>query len=114
MILGFMFILWAGHIYIIGLVFLLNVGIFKEILGLKRNYEKEVNVKYSPWINWYFFAIATYFCYGKLLSSKLSEYALKSNILSFIMNYHNITTFMLWIAGFLMFTISLKKGYYRY
>ncbi|CAD8076480.1 unnamed protein product [Paramecium primaurelia] len=114
MILGFMGVLWAGHIYIIGLVLLVNIGIFKEILGLKRNYEKELNVKYSSLINWYFFGIATFFCYGKLFQSKLSEYAFKMNMLSFILNYHNIITFMLWVAGFLIFTLSLKKGYYRY
>jgi phosphatidate cytidylyltransferase len=114
MILGFMAVLWAGHIYIIGLVLLTNIGIFKEIVGLKRNYEKEINVRYSPLINWYFFAIATFFCYGKLFQSKLQEYAFKHHMLSFVLKYHNIITFMLWVAGFLVFTLSLKKGYYRY
>lgn len=85
MILGFIGVLWAGHIYIIGLVLLINIGIFKEILGLKRNYEKELNVRYSPIINWYFFAIATFFCYGKLFSSKLSEYAFRHHILSILL-----------------------------
>lgn len=55
-----------------------------------------------------------FFCYGKLLSSKLGSFVFKQQWLQHILEFHNILSFMLWVGGFLLFTLSLKKGYYRY
>ena len=32
----------------------------------------------------------------------------------FLINYQNFIAFLLWILGFLLFVLSLKKGFYRY
>mmetsp|Transcript_9884 Transcript_9884/g.8423 ORF Transcript_9884/g.8423 Transcript_9884/m.8423 type:complete len:139 (-) Transcript_9884:634-1050(-) len=31
-----------------------------------------------------------------------------------MVQYHNLITFALWLAGFLSFVLTLKKGFYRY
>ena len=31
-----------------------------------------------------------------------------------MINYHNFISFLLWILGFLLFVMALKKGFYRY
>lgn len=114
MILGFIFIIWLGHFYLSILILLVNLGIFKEITNLKRNYEKEVKVPYFSLMSWYFFFTFIFFCYGKLFSSKITNFVHSSEIFSNLLEYHNILSFMLWTIGFLIFTLSLKKGYYRY
>lgn len=38
---GFIGIIAAGHAYCVIIVFLLTLGIFKEITSLKRHYDKE-------------------------------------------------------------------------
>jgi phosphatidate cytidylyltransferase len=96
------------------LVFVLNIAIFKEILSLKRNYEKEIKIPLFHLLNWYFFAVAVFYFYGKILSSKLTRYVLSNWIVQFVVSYMNIMAFMLWIVGFLLFVLSLKQGYYRY
>ncbi len=41
-------------------------GIFKEIISLKRNINKEVRIPWFFVINWYFFFVGNYFFYGLL------------------------------------------------
>lgn len=64
-ILGFILILLAGHTYCLLLVLAINIMIFKEIITLKQNSQRESKLPYSSLINWYFFGVtelvATYF-----------------------------------------------------
>ena len=55
MVLGFIAIIAAGHFYCCLLVLLINVCIFKEIISLKRNQQREAKLPYFFIINWYFF-----------------------------------------------------------
>eukprot|EP01016_Furgasonia_blochmanni_P034153 TRINITY_DN3650_c0_g1_i1.p1 TRINITY_DN3650_c0_g1~~TRINITY_DN3650_c0_g1_i1.p1 ORF type:complete len:395 (+),score=77.09 TRINITY_DN3650_c0_g1_i1:399-1583(+) len=114
LLVGFIAILWAGHIYCVLIVFLLTLGIFKEILSLKKNKEKDGQVPFSSTLNWYFFGVAVFFFFGKMLSSKLTRFVLENVIVYRIVSYHSLICFMLYIGGFLLFVLSLKKGYYRY
>jgi phosphatidate cytidylyltransferase len=114
MLIGYITIINAGHFYVAALVFLLNIAIFKEILSLKRNYDREIKIPLFYLLNWYFFAVAIFYFYGKLFSSKLTRYVLSNWQVSFVINYLNIISFMLWIVGFLGFVLSLRQGYYRY
>jgi len=110
MLLGFILVIAAGHFYVALIVLLLNIGIFKEIISLKRNYEKENKIPLFSFINWYFFTVGVFFFYGKLFSSKLSRVVWDpaNQFGYFIVSYHNILSFMLWIVGFLIFVLSLK------
>lgn len=74
MLLGYITIINAGHFYVASLVFLINIAIFKEILSLKRNYDKEIKIPLFYLLNWYFFAVAVFYFYGKLFSSKLTRF----------------------------------------
>ena len=76
MLVAYIAIVNAGHFYVSWLVFFLNVGICREIFALKRNYEKENKIPLFYLINWYFFAVAIFFFYGKLFSSKLTKFIL--------------------------------------
>jgi len=114
MLLVFVAIILAGHFYCAVLIFLMNIGMVKEILSLKRNKEKENHVPFSLFLNWYFFAVATFFFYGRVFGNKLTKFVLTNRALHFLVAYHGIISFMLWIFGFLIFVLTLKKGYYRY
>lgn len=56
MVLGFILILAAGHFYCALLVILINICIFKELISLKMNQQREAKLPFSYLINWYFFA----------------------------------------------------------
>jgi len=114
MLLAFIAIIAAGHIYCAILIFFMNLGMVKEIMSLKRNRERESEVSFSMKLNWYFFAVAVFYFYGKLFTSVLAHVTLTNPIIAIVVKYHDFISFALWVTGFLMFTLSLKKGYYRY
>jgi phosphatidate cytidylyltransferase len=66
MMLGFIFLITTGHFYLSWFVLLMNILIFREILALKRNLEKEIKIPWFYLLNWYFFAVAVFFFYGKI------------------------------------------------
>ena len=65
---GFVLFLSAGHFYCCLLVLLINICIFKEIISLKRNSQRESKLPYFYIINWYFFG-ATEFLVGFMFIS---------------------------------------------
>eukprot|EP00294_Goniomonas_avonlea_P008606 CAMPEP_0114553998 /NCGR_PEP_ID=MMETSP0114-20121206/7972_1 /TAXON_ID=31324 /ORGANISM="Goniomonas sp, Strain m" /LENGTH=437 /DNA_ID=CAMNT_0001739009 /DNA_START=45 /DNA_END=1358 /DNA_ORIENTATION=+ len=114
MMFGFIFIVMLGHFYVIGLVFFLNVMIFKEILELKRRREKEHNLKYFRVINWSFFLVTCYYLYGRWLSSRLQTVSMSYPWIEMFTNYHAFKSFLAYCLGFLAFVASLQKHFYRY
>jgi len=114
MLLAFIAIILAGHFYCSVFVLILSVGMVKEILSLKRDYEKDLQTPFSQTVTWYWCVVAIIFFYGKLFSNKLPAYTLSNIGIYNVVLSHNFICFALWIIGFLMFTISLKKGYYKY
>ena len=109
-----MAIIYAGHFYCGIMPVLVSAAAFKEILELKRNKEKEMQLPLSRFICWYFFVVALFYFFIPQMTSKLPKFALRSQLPSLIMRYHNFTSFMLWIIGFLIFVLTLKNGFYRY
>lgn len=55
MVLGFILIISAGHFYCSLLVILINICIFKELISLKTNQEREAKIPFFHLISWYFF-----------------------------------------------------------
>jgi len=82
MLLAFIAIIAAGHIYCAVLIFFMNLGMVKEILSLKRNREKETEVSFSMKLNWYFFAVAVFYFYGKLFTNVLAHVTLTNRAIS--------------------------------
>jgi len=114
MLLAFITIILAGHFYCSVFVLILSVGMVKEILALKRDSEKDAHVPFSQTVTWYWCTVAIIFFYGKLFSNKLAAYTLSNIGIYNVVLSHNFICFVLWIIGFLMFTLSLKKGFYKY
>jgi hypothetical protein len=72
-------------------------------MSLKRDYDKELKIPWFLSINWYFFCIGVYYFYGLFFTQKLLN---NENIL---MKYHKFISILLWLFGFLLFVVSLKK-----
>lgn len=68
----------------------------------------------TKYINWYWFAIANYFCFGMLISKKFPILGFRYPIIGKMLLYHNFICFCLLIVGFLTFVLSLKQGYLKY
>ena len=86
MLAGFLAFILAGHIYCSFLIYLLTIGMVREIVNLKRNREKD-NKVFSMTLCWYFFFVATYYFYGQMLSNKLTKFVLRYQALRVIFHH---------------------------
>lgn len=114
MLVGFATVFSMGHLYAGILVLFLIFGMFREVVQIKRRYEKENEIPITPFLNWYLFGVTVYYFVGKLLLVKMPAVVLKHPTLMDVLKYHNFITFILLIAAFLMFVLSLQKGYMKY
>jgi len=114
MFIGFLFCIASGQIYVMSLVVAIKMGMFKEILSLKRNREKDKRIPWFRVLNWYFFAVCIYFVYGRILVHHIQVVHLEHDYVGFITDHHLLKSFGLWIIGFCTFILSLEKGTYKY
>ena len=113
MLIGFSAFIFLGNFYCAVLVLLVIMAIYKELLDLSRYKDRNNEVKNYYLVSWYFFFLCIYYFYIKLLMDKLI-YLNKFKSLNFILKYHNLVCFMLYMIGFFLFINSLTKGYYKY
>jgi len=109
---AFMLINLMGHFYCALFVYFIQIGIFREIISLKRNYIRERPVKVTVYILWYVFLTSTAFIFFWYFSDKL--YFTYSPTIQYILRYKTSIFFSLYTLGFLGFVLSLKMGYIRY
>jgi len=104
----------CGHVWVLMLVVCIKVGMFKEILGLKRDREKDKRLPMFRLLNWYFFFICIYFVYGKILQQHIQVVHLATPAVGYITNQHSFKAFIAWTIGFCTFILLLEKGAYKY
>jgi hypothetical protein len=113
MLIGFMGVISLGNFYCGILVLLVIMAIYKELLDLSRYKDRNNEVKNYYLVSWYFFFLCIYYFYVKLMMDKVI-YLNKFKPLNYILKYHNLVSFMLYMIGFFLFINSLAKGYYKY
>ncbi|KAL5479179.1 hypothetical protein EMCRGX_G022669 [Ephydatia muelleri] len=94
---------------------LLVIGIllkcFQEVISIGYTKGKEYNIPLFRALNWYFLAVATYFLYGDNLFYYYQESI--PGLVVWLAHYHRIISFMMYITGFVMFVLTLKKEHYH-
>mmetsp|Transcript_16649 Transcript_16649/g.41187 ORF Transcript_16649/g.41187 Transcript_16649/m.41187 type:complete len:236 (+) Transcript_16649:448-1155(+) len=70
-------IIAMGHLYLAFLVICLTMGMFREVIGLKRNKEKDNKIPWFLTMRWYFFVLAEFYAIKRLLPPSTE---LESNI----------------------------------
>lgn len=121
MIGGFILIVYLGHLYIWGMIVVIQIVMAKELFTLAARAEKAQREKQLPGfrlLNWHFFFTAMVYVYGRFLSKQLVSTISSDRILTQLFNelikYHMIICYFLYIAGFVWFILTLQKGNYQY
>ncbi|CAG9309913.1 CDS1_1 [Blepharisma stoltei] len=109
---GFLLIVAAGHLYCCLLVLLANTFIYKEILSIKRNEQRDSKLPFFYIINWYFFILTELCTTSILLEERIL--LLGGTAIELLYQYHYVTFFSLYVLGIVLFVISLRKGSYKY
>ena len=114
LILSFIAIIAAGHFYCVLLVLVLSVGIFREIISLKRDTDKDSKLPYFNLLRWYFFAIMLSFVLRRSLSEQWDRLAATNPWFHFTLVYYPFISYSLICVGLIMFVLSLRKYTLRY
>ncbi|CAM6096713.1 unnamed protein product [Calypogeia fissa] len=120
MIGGFVFIVYMGHLYIWAMIVVIQLFMAQELFTLARGpaqKEKQLPSGFRL-LNWHFFITAMVYVYGRFLSKQLVKTISSDKMLilvfSGVIQYHMIICYFLYIAGFVCFILTLKKGMYQY
>lgn len=105
----------------LGLVLLVVVGqafIYRELVQLAIRYNKERELPGFNAFYYYWFFVAAFYSYGRTLMPHLLRHATFTTrypVLAALLQNHMAISFVLYMAGFVGFVISLKKRkLYRY
>eukprot|EP00882_Tetradesmus_deserticola_P023918 GHRQ01026096.1.p1 GENE.GHRQ01026096.1~~GHRQ01026096.1.p1 ORF type:complete len:236 (+),score=60.47 GHRQ01026096.1:314-1021(+) len=117
MIAGFLGVIYAGHVPLVFLVLGLQYLIVKELFMMARVAQKDRKVPGFRAQQWYFFFVGVFYLYLRFIKNNLlvelttSKYA---SAFAWLLRRHTIMAYYLYMAGFVMFVLSLKKGMYGY
>jgi len=114
LLLGFTFVIYAGHAYIVLTVLAIQIVTFKEVLRLGFVLRRERKL-FGFWIlPWLCLAATLFYLYGVPILSRSTSIMEKFSLIWDLIRYHNFISFSIYVTAFIFFVISLRKGMYQY
>jgi phosphatidate cytidylyltransferase len=68
----------------------------------------------TKYLNWYFYFLANYFCFGYFFLSAYPSLFISHHFLGLLYSYHSFICYSAFIVGFVAFVLSLKQGFLKY
>jgi phosphatidate cytidylyltransferase len=99
MIMGFFWVLGAGHLYLIIIVTAVQVISFKEVIAIANVPSKARSLRFTKSLNWYFLGTAMYFLYGESIIYYFKHILLVDRVLLPLATHHRFISFMLYMIG---------------
>ncbi|EDV22126.1 uncharacterized protein TRIADDRAFT_50693 [Trichoplax adhaerens] len=90
----------------------IQIRCFYEIIAVGHKKYREENLPFFRSLSWSFVATVNYFLYGESLSQYFQNFLQKDEILQPLASYHRFISFMMYLCCFVLFVLTLKKGYY--
>jgi len=114
MIAGFFVVLASGHLPIIIMVLIFQLLTFKEIIALTSEPARDKKIPYNRSLNWYFLIATWYYLDFPSFVDFFQEEIFSNKFLTLLVLNHKIVSYSLYMAGFIFFVWTLKKGYYKF
>ncbi|ABN67121.1 CDP-diacylglycerol synthase [Scheffersomyces stipitis CBS 6054] len=114
MIVFFFFVLASGHLALIALVLLFQILTFKEIIALTSEPARDKKIPYNKSLNWYFLLCTVYYLDSQSFFNFFQDSVYSNKYLTVLVLNHRFISYSLFIAGFIFFVWTLKKGYYKF
>ncbi|KAG0616981.1 hypothetical protein M758_5G156700 [Ceratodon purpureus] len=119
MIGGFILIVYMGHLYIWAMIVVIQLYMAQELFALARAAQREKQIPGFRLLNWHFFLTAMLYVYGRFLNKHLVKTIHSDHLIPYLfkyglIKYHMLICYSLYIAGFVWFILTLKKGMYKY
>lgn len=121
-LIGFFFLLvHLGHVYMVGLVVVLQVGLFRELVNVRYKPAKEKMVPLFRTCQWSMFWTSMSHVYGRVfIQLRLAHSAMEqlppnlARMMEWSIHYYRMGSFTLYIATFCGLVLSLRPGLYKY
>ena len=118
----FCVIVSLGHIWVVITVWILQALAFNELTNLRYKDAKEIALPYFRTFHWCLFVSATMFSKGRAVlqfcinTPFVFQYGFKGRleIYRWMLDNWDYITFNMYAGLFVIFVLSLKKGYYKY
>lgn len=114
MLIFFLAIISTGHLTLILMVVLFQILTFKEIIQLVAEPARDKDIPLNKSINWYFLFTTIYYLDGNTLFEFFHDIIFKNKLMIFLSINHKFISYFLYVFGFIVFIINLKKGYYKF
>ncbi|KNE67458.1 hypothetical protein AMAG_11920 [Allomyces macrogynus ATCC 38327] len=114
MVAGFFGVLFAGPLWVIMIVLVLQLAVFREVIQIAHVPSKEKKLPWFRVINWYFLAATNYYLYGESVLHHFGLYRHIPPLLVPLATHHRFISFSLYMVGLVMFVLNLKRGYYKF
>ena len=99
MIAAFFVAMFAGHIYVIGIITAIQIISFKEVIAIANVPNRQKNLPFTKSLNWYFLGTVMYFLYGESVIYYFKHIVLVDKVLLPFATHHRFISFMLYIVG---------------
>ncbi|KAI2468488.1 phosphatidate cytidylyltransferase [Annulohypoxylon bovei var. microspora] len=114
MIGGFFSALFAGHIYIIACITIVQIVSFKEVIAIASVPSRARQLRPTKSLNWYWLASTMYFLYGESVIYYFKHIVLVDKVLLPLATHHRFISFVLYVIGFVFFVANLKAGHLKF
>ncbi|XP_072051260.1 phosphatidate cytidylyltransferase 2-like [Amphiura filiformis] len=113
MIFGYAFLIYMGPVALASLIILIEMMCFHEIIRIGHAVYKSEGLPWFRTLSWYFLLSANYFVYGQSLQDYFGIVLRRElEFLQPFIDYYRFISFCMYMFGFILFVLSLKKSHY--
>merc|ERR1711871_1785134 len=105
-------IIWCGHLWACVLVVGLQTRIFYELVKVRYDHRREVDIPWFRTLQWGWFGASLYSSYGGHVHQGITAYAVLDSETN--KRAHSFASFSLYITLFVLTVSSFKRGLYKY
>lgn len=106
-------IVWSGPTGVVLMIVFIQINAFREIITIGYRIYKLYELPRFRTISWYFLVCINYYFYGELIQDHFG-YVLsnRSESVQFFLQNHKMISYFMLVFGFVVFVLSLRRGYY--
>ncbi|KAI3504399.1 hypothetical protein L1887_25853 [Cichorium endivia] len=112
MLVGFMLVVYLGHLYLWGMIVVIQILMASELFNLLRRAHEDRRLPGFRLLNWHFFFTAMLYVYGRILSQQIMHAVTPEKffykLATSFMKYQMVICYFLYITGFMWFILTLK------
>ncbi|ODV89412.1 hypothetical protein CANCADRAFT_4036 [Tortispora caseinolytica NRRL Y-17796] len=114
MIAGFFALMFAGHVWMIALVALIQTLTFREVVQIASEPSLDKQLPFTKALNWYYLATTVFFLNGESVLYYFQNIVFVDKYFVTFAVHHRFISYCLYLMGFVFFVMSLQKGHYRF